>query len=306
VLGATILSVIGPDLVCFLPEGLGRNVGLTLIAVTLLLIGFGLIQKTLLAIRIWVRNGCWDCPRIGILRGVSRRHNEDIPMVWSDITPGEWVIEMQAVAKAAGKKVKTKLIYATQCFDSYNAIINPFGGSYPEVSFDGFPVYNKLLAYIRRGGFFVNVADIPTYWGYNPRLKRLVDRTPAVYTLGGEQRLFHRVPLMQEFALRVRNVEKLGSPPWPPVWPVQMAHRYRDCGASIATLLASRAVIVEGNVEAIIEPTKVGEDHMTPLFFCPYGEGRCLISLSFLNGGYSSNSPLKSMICKLVIHQLTN
>jgi hypothetical protein len=228
-------------------------------------------------------------------------------MVWSDITPAEWAAELQELAKAAGKKIKTKLIYATQCFDSYNAIINPFGGSYPEASFDGFPVYKKLLEYIRLGGLFVNVADIPTYWAYNPRLQRMLDRTPAVYGMaGGEVRFFHRVPLMQELGLRVRNVEKLGSPPWPPVWPVQMAPRYRGCSTSIATLLASRAVIVEGNVEAVIEPTKVGEDHMTPLFFCHYGEGRCLISLSFLNGGYSSNSPLKGMISKLVIHQLTN
>ncbi len=303
VLGATILSVVGPNILHSFPESSIRDVGFPVLAVILLLYGFGSIERALQEIRIRLRNSRWVLPRIGILCGGSRGCSDDIPKVWSDIAPEEWDSEVQAAAKAVGKRIKTKLIYASESFDSYNAIINPFGGNYPETSFDGFPVYNKLLEYMRRGGLFVNVADIPTYWAYNPRLKRMLDRTPAVYGVaGGEVRFFQRVPLMQELALRVTNVEPLG----PPIWPVQIAAQYGDCAASITNLLASRAVLVEGNVEPVILPVKVGEDNMTTLFFCNYGDGRCLISLSFLDGAFSQNRPLKTIISRLIVNQLIN
>jgi hypothetical protein len=303
VLGATILGVVGPSIPCFITEGSKRNIFLSLIAVMLLLYGFGWIEEALQRVRIGLRNSHWIRPRVGILCGVSRSCSDEIPKVWSDITPEEWESEVKATAKGMGKKIRTKLVFANESFESYNAIINPFGGNYPETSFDGFPTYNKLLEYVRNGGLFVNVADIPTYWAYNPRLKRKLDRTPAVYGVAGEEaRFFRRVPLMEELALRVRNVER----PVPPEWPVQMAQKYHDYGTDMTTLLASRAAIVEGNVEPVIAPITVGTHSMTPLFFCNYGDGRCLISLSFLNGAFRQNRPLKMIIARLIVGELTS
>jgi len=118
VLGATILSVVGPNILRSFPEGSIRDVGFPVLAVILLLYGFGSIERALREIRIRLRNSRWVFPRIGILCGVSRGCSDDIPKVWSDIAPEEWDSEVQPAAKAVGKKIKTKLIYASESFDS--------------------------------------------------------------------------------------------------------------------------------------------------------------------------------------------
>ena len=302
VLGATILSVVGPNILQYFPKGSIRQVFLLLLAVTLILYGFGSIEKIIRYIQLKARRSHWFCPRVGILCGVSKQNNADIPLVWTDIAPEEWCDEIKVAAQAAGIKINAKLVYANESINSYNAIINPFGGNYPESSFDGFPVYNKLLKYIRQGGFFVNVADIPTYWAYNPNLKHILDRTPAVYGVAGEEvRFFNRAPLMEELALRIFNVEHNG----PPEWPAQMTPEFNNFNLHINTILASRAVLVDGNVEPVIDPITDKGVAMTPLFFCNYGDGRCLFSLSFLNDAFISNRPLKSTISNLVINQIS-
>jgi hypothetical protein len=136
----------------------------------------------------------------------------------------------------------------------------------------------------------------------NPWLKRILDRTPAVYGVAGEEvRYFQQVPLMKELALRVNNVESLG----PPVWRVQFDKRYGICEGIMSSLLASRAVFVEGNVDSVIVPIKVDGRDMTPLFFCSYGDGRCLISLSFLKDKFNQNRPLKTIISMLITDHIT-
>lgn len=301
VLAATILSVYGPNMLRFFPGDSIGNLILLMLAIFLLLYGFGTIEKILSATRMKLRNSRFICPKVAILNGVSRNLSSEIPIVWSDIYPAEWKHEIELIANALGKMIKVKLIYANESFDSYNAVLNPYGGNYPETSFDKFPVYTKILQYIRNGGLFVNIADIPTYWAYNPLLKRILDRTPAIYGGSGEEvRFFNCVPLMQEFAVRVHNIERSGA------FPFQMLDKYNGLGADMSTFLASRAAFIEGNIESVIQPIKVDNQDMTPLFFCNYGDGRCLVSLSFLKDGFSQNKPLKTVIAKLVVDQLIN
>jgi hypothetical protein len=303
VLGATVLSVLGPSMLRLFPDGSIGNFILLMLAVFLLLYGFGAIEKIQSETRIRLRNSRFICPKVGILNGVSRNFKSEIPMVWSDIYPQEWKHEIEEISKTLGKKIKVKLVFASDSFESYNAILNPYGGNYPETSFDNFPVYTKILNYIKNRGLFVNIADIPTYWTYNPRLKRMLDRTPAVYSVSGEEvRFFNRVPLMQELAIRVQNIEKLQST----ILPFKMLDRYNALGVDMTTFRASRAACIEGNVESVVQPIRVGEQDMTPLFFCNYGDGRCLISLSFLKDAFSQNHPLKTVIAKLVVDQLLN
>jgi hypothetical protein len=148
------------------------------------------------------------------------------------------------------------------------------------------------------------VADNPTYWAFNPRLKRTIDRTPVLYGHGGageELRLFQQVPFMQELALRVKNVENI---PNTGGWPLIMKKQYGHCKCDLTEIKQSRAVIVEGNVESAVVPQKINMQDMTPLFFCDYGDGRCLISLSFLDGQFEKNYQLTGTIAKLVVDQL--
>lgn len=301
VVGATILSVYGANILYLFPEGSLGNLVLFLLAVFLLLYGFGSIDKIIYKAKILIRNSHIFGYRVAIICGVYKDFNCDIPKVWTDISPNDWKNEIEKMSMSLGKKIKVKLIYANESFDLYNAIINPYGGNYPETSFDGFPVYNKLLNYIRRGGLFVNVADIPTYWAYNPNLKRKLDRTPAVYApTGQELRFFQCVPLMQELALRVINIEQSE----PVIWQLKILDQYNTFNIDIINIIASRAVFIEGNVEPVTSPIH-GNETITPLFFCNYGDGRCLISLSFLNDKFIQNLPLKEVISGLLIDQLT-
>ncbi len=301
VLGATILSVFGPNILQIFPDGSLPNLSLIFLAIFLLLYGFGTIEKIVCETRIRFRNSPYIRPKVAIFKGVSKSFNSEIPLTWSDISPDEWKDEIEKVAKELGKSIKVKLIFSVGSFDSYNAILNPYGGNYPESSFDNFPVYNKILNYIRTGGLFINVADIPTYWAYNPRLNRMLDRTPAVYGVSGEEvRFFNRVPLMQDLALRVQNVEQSE----PQIVSFQMHEKYSSLGNDMSNLMISRAAFIEGNVESVVQPISVGNQDMTPLFFCNYGDGRCLISLSFLNDNYSQNRPLKTIIARLIVDQL--
>jgi hypothetical protein len=300
VLGAIMLGAVSPNLLYLSSNNLIRDAILFGVGVCLLLYGFGTVEKVLRATAIGLRKSRRLPPKIAILCGGPCGSSDGIRKVWTDITPEEWESEVQAAAKTVGKKIRTKLIRAGENLDSYSAVVNPFGGNYPETSFDGFPVYAKILEYVRGGGLFVNVADVPTYYAYNPRLKRELDRTPAVYCASGEgPRFFTRTPLMQELGLRVANVEVSSGQP---TWPVQIDPQYGDCTASITNIRPSRAVLVEGNVDPVILPV----DNMTPLFFCNYGDGRCLISLSFLDGVYGHNRPLSTIIARLIVNQLVN
>jgi hypothetical protein len=166
-IGAMALSVVGSNMHSLFPEGSVGDICIFILTILLILYGFGFIEIALKKMRLKFRSLRWFPPRIGIICGISHSGKDLIPMVWSDVSPEEWVNEIQKNAKSCGKRITAKLIYADASFDSYDAVINPFGGNYPETSFDGFPVYNKLLEYIRQGGLFVNVADIPTYWAYN-------------------------------------------------------------------------------------------------------------------------------------------
>lgn len=303
-IGSVVLGTVSPNILYSSPNISSRDVILVVVGGGFLLYGFGVVEEVLRRTRIGLRDSRWFPPTIGILCGGSSGSSDDIRKVWSDIAPEEWDSEVQAAAKSVGKKIRTKLIRAGGNLDSYSAVVNPFGGNYPETSFDGFPVYTRLVEYVRRGGLFVNVADVPTYYAYNPRLKRMLDRTPAVYCASGEEpRFFKRTPLMQELGLTVVSVDLEAVPP---TWPVQIDPQYSDLASGGTNLLASRAVLVEGNVEPVILPVSVGKVEMTPLFFCDYGDGRCLISLSFLNGPFSQNRFLSTIIARLLVNQLVS
>lgn len=305
--GSTVLSAIGASL---LPGLTNENIDKTLtysyaaIGILLLLWGFGVVEKVIQFSKIWFRDNKIFSPKIGILYGTSRGCNSDIPRVYSALPPEGWGVLIQNAAKDIGEQVSYELIPATSSFDGFNVILNPYGSNYPEISFDEFPTYKKILNYMKHGGLFVNVADIPTYWAFNPKLKRMLDRTPALYSGTGEEvRYFQRVPFMQELALRVQNVENV-----PPTggWPFIMKKQYSHCKCDLTEIKQSRAVIVEGNIESVVVPRKIGTHDMTPLFFCNYGNGRCLISLSFLDGQFEENYQVTETIAKLVVDQLFN
>jgi hypothetical protein len=212
-LGGTILGAVSSDLTKFLPST-GWSLGLTAVSVIFILGGFAVPQRIFRVTVKRVRTRRWQKPRVGILGGLTSTAGDGIEAVNTDISPTEWKEEIRKASVRRGVSVTVKMIPAKNSFDSFDAVINPFGATYPEASFQDFPVYVRLLEYVQEGGLLVNGADIPTYFAFNVNLRRSIDRTPAVYYPGGQPtRYFSRIPLMEELAVRVNNCEKVFPSP---------------------------------------------------------------------------------------------
>jgi len=301
ILGGAILGIVGPDLTKFLPSTVWSTFGLTVLSLGLILYGFAIPQSVFRTVVRGVRTWQWRTPRIGILGGLASTAGDGIGAVNTDIPAIEWLEEIRKASVRRGVSVNVKLIPALTSFDSFDAVINPFGATYPEASFQDFPVYTRLLEYVREGGLFINAADIPTYFAFNANLNRSIDRTPAAYDISGRPvRFFSRVPLMEELAVRVINCQNVGAVS------VAILSQFASCGSPPASLVITRAAIVEGNVKSVLAPLTIGRYTATPLFFCPYGDGQVLCSLSWLSGQYASNNSLVPFLADVIIHAITS
>ncbi len=106
--------------------------------------------------------------------------------------------------------IRVKKILNTSSLDKYPLVINPYGGSYPESNFHGLDSFNKILDFVKRGGIFVNVADIPFYYAYSKLHLRNIDTTPFAGSFRLDRSFFETL-LTQKLALIVLNVEQIGS-----------------------------------------------------------------------------------------------
>lgn len=304
-LAGAILGVVGPDLLALLPWPRGRILGgLTVLAAGLILWGSGSSHAMLATLRLGLRRHRVRPPLIGVLSALSSGDKTPIQGVNTGIPPSEWVEEIRKACAARQVKVRVRLVLAKAIHDGYAAIVNPFGATYPESNFDRYPVYETLLRFIRRGGLFVNVADLPTYFAFNPLLGRSIDRTPAIYaTDGGERRLFARVPLLEALAVRVWNCEALG----PPVVSFRLDPNFASCGPPQLPLVATRLALATpgDNLGPVLDPATVGGQLSTPLWMCKYGDGQVLASLSFLADPYPQNRALLPLIANVVVQQVS-
>jgi len=64
-----------------------------------------------------------------------------------------------------------------QYLNLYSIVVNPYGGSYPEKNVEKLSNLKSIFEFVIRGGVFINIADIPFYYAYNPLFKRSVDTT---------------------------------------------------------------------------------------------------------------------------------
>lgn len=288
------------------------------IAVTTLLVvyGSGAISWVCHVYALWKRRSRFLAPQLGILNDMGWDPSNGEIHSWTKVAPFEWKEEMEKQAKQIGVRVKVKLIDVRKGFDSFAAILNPYGGVYPEADVKNFQTLKYILDYVNERGLFVNVADIPGYYAYNPLLRRRLDATPPVYgiqqTDGKIQiipiRPFEQTPLMNRLGLRVLNVA--GERDATPVeWELEFDGTWAELGCAHADKVGvHRAVVVERNVKPIIK-AKDGlvEKPVTPLFFVEYGEGEFLISLVFQSYGEANqmkNSDMKRLLVNLLLRSL--
>jgi len=249
--------------------------------------------------------------RIGILSDMG----EFVPgaeyYVWTDVGLDTWKTTIEIAAKAMGVRMEAVFLRATDHFDRYSAILNPFGGAYPEVDLSTLKTLSSILGYAREGGLFVNVADIPTYWAYSPLLKRRIDNTPSIDIPINRDgnivvipfRPFGRTPLMRELGLEGVNTETIGK-----------IHQRLDSimPSPQSVFTASRVVMLESNVETCIPSVELkignaGSRQASSIVRVKYGDGHFLLSLAWITDESQSDATkdlLRDAIAKLTLETL--
>ncbi len=276
--------------------------------VILILYGSGAISKIWHSCNLWKRKGNrLVAPKVGILSDMEWNLGNKEICSHTDISSGEWKKEIERQAGKNKVKIKVELIDVGKNFDPYIAILNPYGGVYPERDVKKFGTLNKILNYVNERGLFVNVADIPGYWAHNLLIKRRLDTTPPIYgidrTLDGKIlispiRPFELTPFMEKLGLRVLNIENSELSRWN----IEFEDKFNRIMEDIDEIKVHRVVAVERNVEAIIKPKRLSQIGVTtPLFFVNYGDGKLLISLVFFDKEYPQNGKMKEILAKIII-----
>lgn len=302
-LGGSLLGVVSADVAGLLPAHWSRTAAFASLGALLILWGSGALEAIREAVQSYLREKRFRPPLIGILTGLNATDSTDIQGTWTDIPASQWVEEIRKISAARGTPVRVRMIPTDRVNDGYAAIVNPFGGTYPESSFDGYPVYNRLLKFIRRGGLFVNVADLPTYFAYNPLLRRNIDRTPAMHASSGSPlRFFARIPLLEEVAVSAWNCEHLG----PPEMSCRLDSKFASCGPPLVRIIATRVADVpdDENFQPILGPETLDNKQVSPMWITKYGNGRIVASLSFLSDPYTANRSLIPILVSVLVQEV--
>lgn len=245
---------------------------------------------------------------IGIFNDMAwETENKEIS-AWTNISPVDWknAIEQYAITNKA--RIKVRLMSIDDNFDRYTAILNPYGGVYPERNLKEYTTLNRIFDYVEHEGIFINVADIPGYWAYNPLLKRRLDATPQIYGTVQDKsgkiafvpaRLFELTPFMERLGLRVLNTTSYSfSSSW-------SLENKSGINKQLA-INADRAVVEEKNVVPIIKSQVFNGFKVTPIFYTKYGDGKFLTSLIWFDSSRKLNDSVRDLLIELIIEEICN
>ena len=135
----------------------------------LILYGFGLFEGIF---RIWVlvnRKINNSRKRICIYAPYEIEKNNSS---WINIYLAQFKKELD------NKCIKYSITKKENSFLRYPIVINPYGGAYPEKNASTLQSFNNIFEYVRSGGKYLNIADIPFYYAFDESLKRRIDTTP--------------------------------------------------------------------------------------------------------------------------------
>lgn len=238
---------------------------------------------------------------------------------WSAMDPGNWQSKIAGQAKQSCPKAKVSHVSITRSWvrfflDRYNVILNPYGSVYPEVNIKASPVLNTILDYVLNGGLFVNVADIPFYWAYDPQREVLYDvvkythqYVPLEYESNGQiYRLksgdirsfgpFPEAPFISEVKANIINTETIKNEEIEPSY-YTLKPKDQSLGiGEIEAVAINRVVVIErhseykstkpletGRVDSLVEEIAGNGQALTPICYINFGKGKFLISLPFLD-----------------------
>ena len=107
------------------------------------------------------------------------------------------------------RKQKHSFLLTEKQLNNFSVILNPYGGVYPEENIENFTSLNRIFDYVRGGGIYINISDIPFYYAFDKTLKRRVDTTPLIDSgPSGAERPFYKSAFTSKLQIRV-----VGLPP---------------------------------------------------------------------------------------------
>lgn len=265
---------------------------LGVLVLILILYVSGAISKQWHRLRLWWRGLRWRKRLIGILSDAGEVEDR-ISSSCTDIGLLDWQNQIERAAQANSRKVKVKLIKTQDDFTPYRAILNPYGGAYPERDVVRLETLDKILEYVNDKGLFVNVADIPGYYVYNFFIRHIHEAAPLTSVSDPKRPPFWLGPFMQKLGLGpdVHKVETVDFENKPANigekdfqnWEGEFEAHYGIPGKRM--LRVHRVVVIERNarnVVPIMQPKTIDNKRVTPVFFARYGKGKCLVSLPLL------------------------
>jgi hypothetical protein len=100
---------------------------------------------------------------IAILDGYAFDRTQEKPCIpsFAEGSPKDWGSLLQS------DNTSITFISAAEIDTRFDAILNPFGETYPEENYQSRTTYSRILSYIRNGGVFVNVAGFPFFYYWN-------------------------------------------------------------------------------------------------------------------------------------------
>lgn len=262
---------------------------------------------------------------------------------WPAMNPSVWYSRIIEEAKQSNLKVAVDLIQIkrpwTRLFlDRYNAVLNPYGSVYPEIDIKQVSVLNTILDYVLSGGLFINVADIPFYWAYDPEREVLYDLVKYTHQYvpfeyesndcvlrlkSGHIKSFGpfpETPFLTELKINVINTETIINRKIEPNYSTLKVKEQSFHVKDLDSVAINRAVVVEktseygsslsvqtGRVQSIVEEIDRNGQALTPICYVNFGKGRFLVSLVFLDyekQSEESKSQITALQCKLIFHEL--
>ena len=232
----------------------------------------------------------WRKPVIGILNDIGWDTANKETCTYTDIPPTEWKRVFDSAPNLTAKIVSTR-----DSFDRFVAILNPYGGVYPETNLRDLSVLKKILGFVGEGGTFINVADIPSYFAYDQKLDRRLDTTSPIFVVQNNQiqplRLFEMTPLMKELGLRVLNT--------------QLQQDFSQFSNAKATIVSERVAVVEPNMKSFIPMNSTANLQTSAFFGVKYGEGDFIFSLLFITRSLH-NQNAKNIIKEALVKVTTD
>jgi len=260
---------------------------------------------------------------------------------WSKMTPEKWYLKIngaigKSLINASPKFIKITKPWTRWFLDRYLIIINPYGSVYPEVDIKELAVWKSILNYVLHGGKFVNVADIPFYYAYDPKreiryelVKYFHQYVPKYKQVSNSE--WHPVsggilsfgpypetPFLSELRINIINTERIeGENINPLVCTLKFKTNLSNSddldsvainrGVIIGKIEKSKKKIEVKHVESLTEEIEWDRMLVTPFCSIHFGEGKFLVSLIFLEYDKQSENvreKITNLLCDLVIREV--